>query len=72
LHWLPVQHICWQAAGCAPLTTQRWKQDMLVAHWKSLRQAAVSSQQAPMTHWLQGVPPGSSGQVPASTGSAQH
>lgn len=63
-----MQHICWQAAGGELPTTQRWKQAMLLAHWKSLRQAVVSSQQAPTTHWLQGVPPGSSGQAPASGG----
>jgi hypothetical protein len=50
------------------LIAQRWKQPMLEAQLKSLRQFSVGSQQLPMMHWLQGVPPGSREQLPASTG----
>lgn len=38
----------------------------------SSRQVSVASQQFPTMHWLHGVPPGSSVQVPASTGGLPH
>jgi len=41
---------------------------MLPAHAGFARHVSVSAQQLPTTHWLQGVPPGSSEQVPASSG----
>jgi len=50
------------------LTTQRWKHAMLLAHCASFRQLSVCEQQLPTTHWLHGVPPGSSEQLPASIG----
>jgi hypothetical protein len=39
---------------------------MLLTHWESFKHCSVRLQQFPMTHWLQGVPPGSSEQLPAS------
>lgn len=47
-------------------TTQAWKQEMSLAHWTSPTQASVCGQQAPMMHWLHGVPPGSSVHAPES------
>lgn len=41
---------------------------MLPAQPPSLRQSSVWLQQLAMMHWLQGVPPGSSEQLPASIG----
>jgi hypothetical protein len=40
---------------------------MLLAQLESFRQFMVSWQQPPTMHWLHGVPPGSSVQLPAST-----
>jgi len=57
------QHICLHVAGAVPPTVQRWK-----AHWVSPRQVCVSPQHAPTMHWLHGVPPGSSVQLPESMG----
>lgn len=62
-----MQHIDWHCAAGVPPRVQLWKHDMLLAHWASFRQLVVSSQQLPTMHWLHGVPPGSSEQVPAST-----
>jgi hypothetical protein len=50
------------------LIAQRWKQLMLFAHWPLFRQVSVSLQQLPTMHWVHGVPPGSSEQLPPSTG----
>jgi hypothetical protein len=44
---------------------------MEVAHWVLLRQLMVCWQQAFTMHWLQGVPPGSRGQLPLSIGTPQ-
>ena len=63
-----MQHICWHIKGGLLAITQRWKQAMLAAHCTSLRQFSVCAQQFPTMHWLQGVPPGSSEQLPASIG----
>lgn len=41
---------------------------MLLAHCGSFKHASVCWQHPPTTHWLQGVPPGSSEHVPASMG----
>ena len=68
---VPVQHICWQWATVAPPSVQLWKQDMLPAQAPSARQFSVSWQQLPTMHWLHGVPPGSSEQLPASMGLPQ-
>jgi hypothetical protein len=66
-----VQHICSQAVALVPPSVQLWKQERLIAHCESLRQLVVSWQQPSTMHWLHGVPPGSSEQVPASTGVPQ-
>ena len=62
----PVQHIIWHVAGSMWLVVQDWKHARLCAHSMLPRQASVSSQHPPTMHWLHGVPPGSSIQVPAS------
>lgn len=61
-----VQHMSWQVPGSWWVTVQFWKHAMLDAHSLLLRQFSVSLQQLPTMHWLHGVPPGSSVQVPAS------
>lgn len=58
------------AAGVL-LSTQAWKHPMAVAQVLSLRHISVSVQQLLTMHWLQGVPPGSSEQLPASMGLPQ-
>jgi hypothetical protein len=64
----PVQHIIWQEPGSPPFIAHSWKHARSVAHSGSKRHDCVSSQQCPTTHWLHGVPPGSSVQLPASIG----
>ena len=76
-HWVqllqvgPVQHMVVHWAGGVLLSTQLWKQPISPAQVKSLRQFSVSMQQLLTMHWLQGVPPGSREQLPASTGLPQ-
>lgn len=71
LHDEPLQHIAAQTVGSVIPMTQPWKQAMSALQLKSPRQVIVSMQQSLTMHWLQGVPPGSSGQLPASTGRPQ-
>jgi hypothetical protein len=66
-----VQHICSQTAALVPPSVQLWKQEMLMPQVESARQLCVSSQQPLTMHWVQGVPPGSSMQAPASIGVPQ-
>lgn len=68
LHVDDVQHICLHTLGWPFATTHSWKQAMLIAHCPLFKHCSVSLQQPPMTHWLHGVPPGSSEQGPASGG----
>ena len=66
-----LQHIDWQVLGGIPLMTHCWKQPIAAAQLGLFRQLTVCMQQLPTMHWLQGVPPGSSGHMPASTGIPQ-
>jgi hypothetical protein len=64
-----VQHICSHFAALPgpPCSVQLWKHIKPLEHCESERQPIVSWQQFPTMHWLHGVPPGSSVQLPAST-----
>jgi hypothetical protein len=65
---MSVQHIWAHWGAPVPPTMQRWKHPRLLEHCASLRQLSVSLQHLPTMHWLHGVPPGSSVQLPESGG----
>jgi hypothetical protein len=54
-----------------PCNVQLWKHMRPLVHGMSERQFSVCWQQLPTMHWLHGVPPGSSVQLPASTAMPQ-
>ena len=66
VHVEPVQHIIWHVAGSMWFVAHDWKHIRLWEHSLSARHASVSMQHPPTMHWLHGVPPGSSVQLPAS------
>ncbi len=65
------QHIASHADALFPMTVQLWKHMRPLEQVASERQSMVSWQQLPTMHWLHGVPPGSSVQLPASTAMPQ-
>jgi hypothetical protein len=73
VHVPSVQHIASHIAALPtpPMSVQLWKHMRPLAHGASARQFWVSWQQSPTMHWLHGVPPGSSKQLPASTAMPQ-
>jgi hypothetical protein len=67
-----VQHCCSHCAGGLLAIAHRWKHPIDPEHCASAKHAWVASQHDPTTHWLHGVPPGSSPQLPESMSGVPH